>query len=272
MQHDRGKRRGYDAPTAVQESAMFRLFAFVYGVSAYVAFLVVFLWFIGFVGDFAVPKTVNSGVTGGTSGAVVNNLLLIVLFGLPHTVMARSGFKRWLTNAVPALIERSTYMWIANALLAFLMWQWQPIGTVVWQAQGMTQTFLYGVFAFGWALLLISTFLTDHFHLFGLKQITACLLDKAMPPSKFRVVLFYKLVRHPMMLGFLIAFWSVPTMTLGSLVLAMGMSAYILIGIHFEERGLEEELGANYRAYRQTTPMLLPGAKAKSDGEQPVTS
>jgi len=259
MQHDGGKPEGYDGSSSFQEPVMFRLFAFVYGVSAYVAFLVVFLWFIGFVGDFAVPKTVNSGAAGGTLESVVVNLLLIVLFGLPHTVMARTGFKRWLSKTVPAPIERSTYMWIANALLAFLMWQWQPIGAVVWQAQGMAQTFLYGVFAFGWVLLLISTFLTDHFQLFGLKQITACLFNKAMAPSKFRLVLFYKLVRHPMMLGFLIAFWSVPTMTVGSLVLAVGMSAYILIGIHFEERGLEEELGANYRAYRQTTPMLLPG-------------
>ncbi|MEO8386117.1 MAG: NnrU family protein [Betaproteobacteria bacterium] len=242
---------------------MFRLFAFVYGLSAYLAFLGVFLWFIAFVGDFAVPKTVNSGMVGSVPAALATDLILILLFALPHSVMARTGFKRWLTMTVPASIERSTYMWIANATLALLIWQWQPIGAVLWQANGWGQTVLYCVFAFGWLLLLVSTFLTDHFHLFGLKQITACLLNKEVAPRLFRNVLFYKLVRHPMMLGLLISLWSVPTMSLGSLVLAAGMSAYILIGIRFEERGLEEELGASYRIYRQSTPMLLPRLKAK---------
>ncbi len=238
---------------------MLRLLAFVYGLAAYVVFLAVFLWLVAFVGDFAVPKTINSGPSSNALPAAMWDLALIALFGLPHSVMARAGFKRRITAIIPPAIERSTYMWVTNALLALLMWQWQPIGTVIWQAHGALQIALYGVFAFGWALLLVSTFLTDHFYLFGLKQITAYLRNTASAPMKFRVILFYKLVRHPMMLGILIAIWSVPTMTVGGLVFAAGMTAYILIGIHFEERGLEEELGVDYRAYKRTTPMLVPG-------------
>lgn len=238
---------------------MFRLLAFVYGLAAYVVFLAVFLWLIAFVGDFAVPKTINSGPSGNALPAAMLDLALIALFGLPHSVMARAGFKRRITVIIPPAIERSTYMWVTNALLALLMWQWQPIGTVIWQTQGALQIALYGVFAFGWAVLLVSTFLTDHFYLFGLKQITAYLRNKTPAPMKFQVILFYKLVRHPMMLGILIAIWSVPTMTVGGLIFAAGMTAYILIGIHFEERGLEEELGADYGTYKRTTPMLVPG-------------
>ena len=214
--------------------------------------------------DFAVPKTINSGTSGNALLAAIGDLALIALFGVPHSVMARSGFKRWITAIIPVAIERSTYMWVTNALLALLMWQWQPIGTVIWQAHGALQIALYGVFAFGWLVLLVSTFLTDHFYLFGLKQITAYLRNQAPAPMKFRVILFYKLVRHPMMLGILIAFWFVPTMTVGGVVFAAGMTAYILIGIHFEERGLEAELGADYQAYKRNTPMLVPGAGARS--------
>ena len=238
---------------------MFRLLAFVYGLAAYVVFLVVFLWLIAFIGDFAVAKTINSGTSGNALLAAIWDLALIALFGVPHSVMARSGFKRWITAIIPVAIERSTYMWVTNALLALLMWQWQPIGTVIWQAHGALQIALYGVFAFGWAMALASTFLTDHFYLFGLKQITAYWRNQAPTPMQFRAILFYKLVRHPLMLGMLIAFWFVPTMTVGGLVFAAGMTAYILIGIHYEERGLEAELGADYRAYQQTTPMLVPG-------------
>ena len=238
---------------------MFRLLAFAYGLAAYVVFLGVFLWLIAFIGDFAVPKTISSGTSGNALPAAMWDLALIALFGLPHSVMARVGFKRRITAIITPAIERSTYMWVTNALLALLMWQWQPISAVIWQTHGAAQIVLYSLFAFGWALLLVSTFLTDHFHLFGLKQITAYLRNKAHAPMKFRVILFYKLVRHPMMLGILIAIWCVPTMTVGSLVFAAGMTAYILIGIHFEERGLEAELGADYRTYKRTTPMLVPG-------------
>ncbi len=240
---------------------MFRVLAFVYGLAAYVVFLVVFLWLIAFIGDFAVPKTINSGTSENALFAAIWDLALIALFGVPHSVMARTGFKRWITTMISPAIERSTYMWVTNALLALLMWQWQPIGTVIWQAHGALQIVLYGLFAFGWLVLLISTFLTDHFYLFGLKQITAHLRNQAAAPMKFRVILFYKLVRHPMMLGILIAIWFVPTMAVGGLVFAAGMTAYILIGIYFEERGLEAELGADYQAYKQTTLILLPGVR-----------
>lgn len=238
---------------------MSRVFGFVYGLTAYLVFLAVFLWFIGFVGAIAVPKTVDTGVDGNLLASCLTDIGLIALFGIQHSVMARPAFKAWITAAIPQAMERSTYMWVSNITLATLMWQWQPIGSVLWHAEGSARLVLYGVFAFGWGLLLISTFLTDHFELFGLKQIFNHLFSRTPPPMRFKLVLFYKLVRHPMMLGFLIALWSVPTMTAGSLLLALGLTTYILVGIHYEEHDLEESLGADYRDYRQHTPMLVPG-------------
>ncbi len=242
---------------------MSRVFGFIYGATAYLAFLILFLWFVAFVGDFAVAKTVNSGISGDAGRAAILDLALIALFGVPHSVMARSGFKQSLARFIPAAMERSTYVWASNITLGALMWAWQPVGTVVWAVHGPLQALLYAVFALGWVVLLVSTFLTDHFYLFGMKQVTAYLRNREGAPAQFRAILFYKLVRHPMMLGILISLWSVPTMTVGGLVLAGGMSAYILIGIFFEERGLEEELGADYRKYQQQTPMLLPRLTGK---------
>lgn len=242
---------------------MFRLLGFIYGIAAYLAFFVVFLWMVAFLGDFGVPKTVNSGVAGDPWMAAIWDLMLIALFGAPHTIMARTGFKERITAFIPQPLERSTYMWTSNILLAILLWQWQPINIVLWQAEGTLRTVLYGVYGLGYVILVLSTFLTDHFYLFGLKQITAYLRDKPATQQQFHVRLFYKLVRHPMMLGFLISFWSLPTMTVGALLFSAGMTIYILIGIHFEERGLEEELGADYRLYKRATPMLIPGTGGK---------
>jgi protein-S-isoprenylcysteine O-methyltransferase Ste14 len=250
---------------------MSRVFGFVYGLAAYLVFLAVFLWFIGFVGDIVVPKTVNTGVDGNLLAALLTDIGLVALFGIQHSVMARPAFKAWVTAKIPQPMERSTYMWASNITLATLMWQWQPIGTVLWHVEGSARLVLYGVFAFGWGLLLISTFLTDHFELFGLKQIFNHLFSRTPPPMRFKLVLFYKLIRHPMMLGFLIALWAVPTMTAGSLLLALGLSAYILVGIHFEEHDLEESLGADYRDYRERTPMLVPGVGGRGKAVRGIT-
>ncbi len=251
---------------------MLRIVVFIYGAAAYLAFLAVFLWFVAFVGDFAVPKTVNSGIGGDASRAVILDLALIALFGVSHSVMARAGFKQSLTRLIPAAMERSTYVWVSNIMLAAVILGWQPITLVAWSFHGPWQILLYGVFALGWVVMVVSTFLTDHFYLFGLKQITAYLGRRESMSAPFRVILFYKFVRHPMMLGLLISLWSVPTMTVGGLLLAGGMSAYILIGTLLEEQGLEEELGADYQAYKQNTPMLLPlrfGRKAAA-GQNPA--
>ncbi len=244
---------------------MARLFALGYGVAAYALFLAVFTGFILFTGDLLPGKTVSSpGSAMAAPLAVLVDVLLISGFGLQHTVMARSGFKQWLHRRLPPHLERSSYVVVSSVVLALLMAGWQPLPGVLWSVQaGWLVAALWTLFALGWALAAVSTFLTDHFDLFGLRQVYLHFRRRTYTPVPFRMRWLYRLVRHPMMLGMLIGFWAAVDMTWGRLLLASGMSAYIVIGVMFEERGLAKSLGEPYRAYQARTPMLLPRLRPK---------
>ena len=241
------------------------LFSFLYGVAAYAACLAALLYFIGFSGNLLVPKSVDVGAAAPWAWAVVIDLLLIVLFGIQHSVMARRGFKRWWTRTVPEVVERSTYVVATSAVLALMFWFWLPItAPVVWRVEhGAVVALLWSLFGLGWLLVLVSTFLINHFELFGLHQVFARLTGRAMPEAQFRTPLLYRWVRHPLYTGLLLSFWAVPVMTAGRLLFALGCSAYILIGIAFEERDLVRQFGERYRAYRNQVGMLIPRMKPK---------
>jgi protein-S-isoprenylcysteine O-methyltransferase Ste14 len=235
------------------------IFSFLYGVVAYGACLAAILYLMGFSGDLLVPKTVDSGAAATLGEALTVNVLLLLLFGVQHSVMARQGFKRWWTRRVPQAVERSTYVLAASVVLALLFWQWRPIPPVVWRVENATAVqLLWAIFWLGWALVLLSTFLINHFELFGLQQVFARLTGRAMPADEFKTPLLYRYVRHPLYLGILLSLWSVPLMTAGHLLFSLGMSAYILIGVWFEERDLIAQFGARYRRYRAEVGMLVP--------------
>jgi len=236
------------------------LVAMLYGIAAYLLFLVAFLYAIAFVGNLPVPKTIDSGLPGPFIPSLVINVLLLGLFAVQHSVMARPAFKRWWTRIVPEPIERSTYVLAATAALALLLWQWRPIADpVIWSVeQPGAITALNVVFWLGWALLLTSTFLINHFELFGLRQVFARMLGYATPAPVFRTPFFYRHVRHPIYLGFLLGFWATPHMTAGHLLFALATTGYILIGIYFEERDLVAQFGDRYRRYREQVGMLVP--------------
>ncbi|MHA7652205.1 methanethiol S-methyltransferase [Mycobacterium sp. ML4] len=230
-----------------------------YAAFNYLVFLGVFLYLVGFVVNVVVPRSIDRGIHAPATEAVIVDVGLVLLFALQHSVMARPGFKRWWTRYVPEPIERSTYMLFSSATFVLMYWQWRSIDLTIWQVNyapaRVALTVLGGV---GWAVALASTFMIDHFELFGLRQVLRNLQAKPQAQASFRVVLLYRLVRHPLMLGFLIAFWSTPTMTAGHLLFAVANTVYILIALRFEERDLMADLGERYGRYRRQVPMLLP--------------
>jgi protein-S-isoprenylcysteine O-methyltransferase Ste14 len=236
----------------------------VYGVFAYVFFAATFAYAIGFISGLWVPKTVDSGAAVGLAEALGVNLLLLGVFALQHSIMARRSFKRWWTSIVPPAVERSTYVLAATLALALLLWQWRPIPEpVIWRVDNAVGIqLLWIVFWLGWAVLLLATFLINHFELFGLQQVFARLTGREIPEAEFRTPFLYRYVRHPIYLGFLLSFWAAPVMTAGHLFFAIGVTGYILVGIWFEERDLVAQFGDRYRQYRSQVGMLFPGRKA----------
>jgi methanethiol S-methyltransferase len=251
---------------------MKRYFTIGYGGAAYALFLVVFLYLVGFVGGIVVPRNVDHGIAAPLGQAVAVNVALLGVFGVQHSVMARPGFKRWWTRFVPAAIERSTYVWLSNAALLLLYWQWRTMPAVIWHVElPAGRLAVWVLFWLGWATALTSTFLINHFDLFGLRQVYLAAREKPYTNLDFHTRLLYRLVRHPLMLGFLIAFWSAPTMTAGHLLFAVGMTSYILIAVQMEERDLVAELGERYRDYRREVPMLLPlGRRSRWHATKPA--
>jgi protein-S-isoprenylcysteine O-methyltransferase Ste14 len=240
-----------------------RIGAFLYGLVAYVVFFVSFLYAVGFVEGLLVPKNIDTGTAVPMSEALVVDLLLMSLFAVQHSVMARKSFKRWWTQFVPASIERSTYVLFASLALLLLFWQWRPLPDVMWQvADPQIAVAIMGLSFFGFLLVLTSTFLINHFELFGLHQVANNLVGRDMPEPRFRTPLLYGFVRHPLYLGFIIAFWAAPVMTLGHFLFAAVTTAYIFVGIFLEERDLVEMFGDEYRRYRKTAAMLIPWRKS----------
>jgi protein-S-isoprenylcysteine O-methyltransferase Ste14 len=246
---------------------MKRIISFVYGVISYGLFFITFLYAVGFVGNFIVPKSIDSAPQGPLGQALLINALLLGLFAVQHSVMARPAFKRWWTRFVPKPVERSTYVLFSSLALIALFAHWQPIGGVIWDVQNpVGRDVLYGLCAFGWGLVLVATFLINHFDLFGLRQVWLHLRGKEYRPLNFGTPGLYKIVRHPLYVGFFFAFWATPTMTAAHLFFALMTTTYILIAIRLEERDLVAEHGARYSEYRKQVPMLVPRLGGRPSG------
>ena len=264
---------------------MRRLGSLLFGVVTYAVFFATFLYLIAFVGNLQatplvelfpvladlVPRSIDAGGTDTSiEFAVAINLLLILLFGAQHSVMARTGFKGWLKRQLPPAAERSVYVLCASVVLMLMFWQWRPIPSVLWSADSTVgQAIAWAVFAGGFGLVLIATFLIDHFDLFGLKQVWRQFVGRDEAKPRFVTPLIYRVVRHPLYLGFILAFWSGPTMSAGHLLFAAAMTSYILIAIQFEERDLVRQLGERYAAYRREVPMLVPLLTPRSGNATP---
>ncbi len=235
-----------------------RLLILLYAIVSYAVFLVSFLYALGFFGNYLVPKSIDAGTPVNLSEAIVVNLLLLGIFAIQHSIMARPAFKQWWAKIFPEACQRSTYVLLSSLILLLLFWQWRPIPIRVWQIGGIAAWLLIGVYWFGWLVVFASTFMIDHFDLSGLRQAFFALRGAEVPGQSFKTPLLYKIVRHPLMLGFLLAFWATPAMTAGHLLFAIMTTAYILVALQFEERDLIAEFGTTYQQYRQRVPMLLP--------------
>lgn len=235
-----------------------RLLILVYAIASYSIFLASFLYAPGFFSNSFVPKSIDGGPTTGLGEAIVVDLLLVGIFAVQHTVMARPAFKRCWAATLPIASQRSTYVLLSSVILLLLFWQWQPIPAVLWKFDGIAGWLLTGIYWLGWLVVLTSSYMIDHFDLFGLRQAFFALRGAEAPDQQFRTPLLYKLVRHPLMLGFLLVFWATPQMTIGHLLLAIAMTLYILVGLQLEERDLISQFGSAYQNYRQRVPMLLP--------------
>jgi protein-S-isoprenylcysteine O-methyltransferase Ste14 len=235
-----------------------KLIAPFYGLVAYLIFFGSFLYAIGFVEGVAVPKTIDSGPVAPTMTAVIIDLALLALFAVQHSLMARPAFKAWWTKIVAPPIERSTYVLLSSLILLLLCWQWRPLPQAIWTVTGVWAQVLTAVSWAGFGIVLLSTFLLSHFELFGLSQVWSVMTGKAMAGSEFRTPLFYKVTRHPLYLGFVLAFWAAPVMSAGHLLFALATTGYILIAIQLEERDLIAAFGERYVAYKARVSMLIP--------------
>lgn len=241
--------------------------ALLYGLVCYALFLVAFGYSIGFIGNFVVPKTIDSGIEGPLGQAILINVALLGLFAVQHTIMARPGFKEIWTKVVPKSVERSTFVLATNLVLFLLFWQWRPMTDVVWSVESsLGRATIWALFWLGLLMVLVTTFIIDHFELFGLKQVWYRFRNEPCPAPVFKKISLYKLIRHPLLLGFLIAFWAAPLMTQGHLLFSVATTGYIFVGIFFEERDLKKYLGQDYINYRQEVPMILP--LPKKHGEE----
>ena len=229
------------------------------------ALIASFLYAIGFLGNFYVPKSIDSGLESGMFTSLLVNTLLLGLFAIPHSIMARPVVKNWLTKFIHPAVERSTYVLLSSLLLFFLFWQWQPLTQSIWQTEnGGVVTLLNGMYFLGWLIVLLSTFMINHLQLFGLFQVNNFIKERSSNNPKFIKRYLYKIIRHPMMLGFLIAFWFTPKMSLGHLLFAVLSTAYIFVAVkYFEEKDLLNELGEDYKQYKNEVPMLFPFTKKK---------
>lgn len=248
---------------------MGRILILLYGVVAYLAFFVTILYAIGFVGnfqvgDFSLPKTIDTGVEGSLATAILVNVVLLGLFAIQHTIMARPAFKNWWTRVIPPAAERSTFVLVSSAILLLTFWQWRPMTGIIWNIdQPVIRAVLIGISLLGWATVFYASFLIDHFDLFGLRQVILHARRQPYTHHPFMARSLYRFVRHPLMVGFLLAFWFTPSMTTGHLLFCAGTTGYILFGTWVEERDLIRFLGEDYRTYRDRTPAFFPLPRAK---------